>query len=441
MLTTITNDFPQTQTRYIEPARELPVIAHADVVVVGGGPGGVAAALGAAKQGADTLLVERFGTFGGTWTSGILSTIMPFPFVKGFFSDIIDELSKRGGGFYPNKKTGIFRYDSECMKCVLDDLICQSGVSPLFFVNFCSAWVEGQRVKAIVVESKEGRGVITGNWFIDSSGDGDLCASANVPFEMGRDHDGALQPMTLIFKMDQVDTEKAMAVKKKDPGFTQALAQARSRGEITFEREEVLSSPLPKQGQWHCNTTRILNKDGTKIKDVSEAMIEGRRQANEVHQLLKKYVSGFENSVISETAPHIGVRETRRIQCDYTMTQNDIVQATSHPDSIAAGDWYIDIHSPDGAGTTRIRPPEGECYYIPYRSITPQGLDNTWVASRCIDCSFEAHAAIRITPQVFAIGQAAGTAAALCHREQIENSRQLDMALLKEQLVADGVYL
>lgn len=431
---------------YEEPARSLPVIAECDVLVVGGGPGGIGAAVSAARNGAKTILVERFGSFGGTWTAGILSAIMPFPYVKGIFGEVIAGWRELGG--WHQGEWGAHAgwgaagsYDSEVAKVALDRLVVNAGVTPLFFAQAAGVIREGSRVRGVIIESKEGRGVIFAKMVIDSSGDGDVSVMAGVPSDKGREEDGAVQPMTMIFKMTGVDSDKVYKAKEADPDFAKAWQAAKARGEVTVPREDVLSSPNPKPGEWNFNTTRIVGKDGTKLRDVTDAMIEGRRQVAEVAAFLRKNIPGFENAVVSETAPHIGVRETRRIRGDYTVTADDIVKVTPFEDCIARGDWFIDIHSPTGEGTVRIHPPAGKWYEIPYRTIRAQGVDNLLVASRCIDSSHEAHAAIRITPQVMAIGEAAGAAAALCVKQGLKSTRDLDVKLLRETLRKQGAFV
>ncbi len=430
---------------YREPSRELPVIDEADVLVVGGGPGGIGAALAAGRSGVRTILIERFGSFGGTWTAGILSAIMPFPFVRGIFQELQKRLAEAGawkgwdptGGAYGGGGT----YDSEAIKTVLDRMVVEAGVVPYFFTQFADVIREGDRVTGVIVETKEGRAVIRARQVIDASGDGDVCVRAGVPFDQGRDSDGAVQPMTMIFKMVGVDSDRANEARKGDWHFTKAWAAAKAAGEVTVPREDVLASPNPREGEWNFNTTRIIGKDGTKVRDVSEAMIEGRRQVAEVAAFMRKYARGFENAVVSETAPHIGVRETRRIRCDYTISSDDIVKVTPFDDCVARGNWYIDIHSPTGEGTERVHPPEGKWYEVPFRSIRPQGLANVIVASRCLDSSHEAHAAIRITPQVVAIGQAAGTAAAMCVKQGLASTRDLDTTQLRDDLRRQGAFV
>jgi ribulose 1,5-bisphosphate synthetase/thiazole synthase len=425
----------ETTSFYDEPARRLTVLAETDVLVLGGGPGGVGAAVAAARNGARTILVERFGSFGGTWTAGILSAIMPFPFVKGIFTEVIRELSQRDGWLAWNDSEGAGGgYDSETIKMVLDELILRAGVQPLFFTQVVEVIRDGDRLRGVIVESKEGRHAILAKQIIDASGDGDVCVRAGVSYDVGREKDGAVQPMTMIFKMEEVDDALFSDYLKKNPNLEEDWKKAKARGEITIPREDLLASKNPKKGQWAFNTTRIIGKDGTKVVDVTEAMIEGRRQVREVADFLQKYIPGFEKAVVSETAPHIGVRETRRIHCDYTVTADDIIQTTSFDDSIARGNWFIDIHSPTGEGTERIYPPEGKWYEIPYRSLRARGIENLLIASRCIDSTHEAHATIRITPQVMAIGEGAGTAAALCVKQGLKSTRDLDPTILRETL-------
>ncbi|CAM3085550.1 FAD-dependent oxidoreductase [Rariglobus hedericola] len=432
----------QNSRFYEEPARSLPVIAECDVLVIGGGPGGIGAAVAAARNGAKTILVERFGSFGGTWTAGLLSAIMPYPFVKGLFLELVERWTQAGGWNTWGDKYGAGgSYDSEAAKVVLDRFIVDAGITPFFFAQATAVIREGSRLTGVIIESKEGRQVIRAKMIIDSSGDGDVSALAGVPVEQGRAGDGAVQPMSMLFKMTGVDDEALEAYRKIDLQLTTEWQAAKARGEVTVPREDVLLGRNPRAGEWNFNTTRIVNKDGTKLRDVTDAMIEGRRQVFEVAAFLRKRIPGFANAVVSETAPHIGVRETRRVRCDYTITADDIMGVLPVEDCIARGNWFIDIHSPTGEGTERAHPPAGSWYEIPYRSIRAQGLDNLLVASRCIDSSHEAHAAIRITPQVMAIGEGAGTAAALAVAQGHCDTRQVDVKLLRDTLRTKGAFV
>jgi hypothetical protein len=211
---------------------------------------------------------------------------------------------------------------------------------------------------------------------------------------------------------------------------------------------------MPKPGQWQFNSTRLLGYDGTKLRDVSLATTEARRQVAEIAAFMRKNVPGFENAIVAETAPHIGVRETRRIKCDYTMTGDDIRQTRKQADVIARGDWWIDIHNPKGEGligpdgkvitaaqASKAGPAPGDWYEIPYRSTTAHGLDNLLVASRCIDTTHEAHAAVRASQQVCAIGEGVGTAAAQIITRKLATVRDVDVREVQNRLRKSGALI
>ena len=439
---------------FLQPARELEVIDQADVVVVGGGAGGVGAAISAARGGAKTILIERFGALGGTWTSGILGMIMVNWTARGIFEEFRQKLATLGawqeirsswpywGGDKEPAETASYEgtYDAETAKAVLDEMALAAGVQVYYFAQVVQVFksTDGRRVTGVAIQSKEGLHVIAGKVFIDSSGDGDLSALAGAGFEIGSPADGSLQPMTLIFKLDNVDTPRAQEYVKGDWGCHLAWQAARERGEVTVQRDSVVLNPAPKAGQWCFNSTRIQGLDGTKLKDVSVAMIEGRRQAAEVAGFMRKNIPGFENAILSETAPHIGVRETRRIKCNYTVTGEDVSNCHKHPDVIARGNWPVDVHSPTGE-TTAVKPIRNGAYYeIPYRSTTVEGFDNLLVASRCIDSTHEGHAGLRASPQVCAIGQGVGAAAAQMIARNLPTTRDVDVPMLQKSLREAG---
>jgi hypothetical protein len=428
-------------------------LGNYDVLVCGGGPGGIGAAVASSRAGAKTLLVERFGCFGGTWTSGILSAIMPFPFVRGIFLEIIDRLKKAQGwrafehlepGTPPSelgKDSSGGAYDSEVLKVVLDSLILESGIDPLFFAQLADVEVKNGTFVSASFLTKEGPLRVNAKVFVDASGDGDLCTLAGAGFQLGRDIDGACQPMTMIFKMDGVDDSKALPFRRQHGQLEDLWMLAKQRSEVTIAREDVLWNPMPKPGQWNFNTTRILGYDGTNARDVTKAMIEGRKQVMEVAAFMKRYVPGFENAFVSETPAHVGVRETRHVFCDYMLTLDDITRPATFPDAVARGNWFVDIHNPEGEGTVRMHPPAGTFYEIPYRSLCPAGLNNALIASRCLGATHEAHAAVRITPQIVAIGQAAGTAAALFCQQNAPDIRDIDRDLLQSRLRQAGAFV
>lgn len=440
--------------RFIEPLRELTVIDDADVVIVGGGAGGIGAAISAARCGAKTILIERFGALGGTWTSGLLSAIMVNWTARGIFEEFRRKLSERGawkeirhswnywGGDQPPEDPASYEgtYDAEAAKIILEEMASASGVRIYYFAQVVHVFKneDGRCITGVAIQSKEGRHVITGRVFVDSSGDGDLFALAGANFEVGRATDGALQPMTMIFKLDNVDTGRASSYLATDGNCRRAWQAAKSKGEVTVPREDVLLNPTPKPGQWQFNSTRVIGYDGTKLRDVSAATLEARRQVAEVTTFMRRYIPGFENAILAESASHIGVRETRRCKCDYTITGEDIAQRKKHADVIARGNWPVDIHNPNGGGTVVKPIKNGEWYEIPYRSTTVHGFDNLFVASRCLDSTHEGHAAVRASPQVCAVGQGVGAAAAQMITRNLPNVRSVDIHQAQESLRASG---
>jgi len=447
-----------TPVCFVEPARELAVIDEADVIVVGGGPGGFGAAISAARNGATVVVLERFGALGGTWTCGILSAIMTNTSVRGIFTEFQREMERRGGWRWwtEGDPSSGGNYDSEVAKVVLDEMAAHAGVRIYYFAQVTDVFKsgDGRRITGVVVQSKEGRHVVAGRIFVDSSGDGDVGALAGVPYELGRPGDHALQPMSMIFKLDNVDTARAEAYLKSDPNCMRAWQAAKSLGEVRVPREDVLLQPMPKPGQWQFNATRLLGYDGTKLRDVSAATTEGRRQVAQVAVFMRNRIPGFEKAIVAETAPHVGVRETRRVRCDYTMTSDDIRQARKHPDAIARGNWWIDIHNPKGEGIAaeeggvitqhdgnKLGPAYGDWYEIPYRSVTAQGLDNLLIASRCLDSTHAAHAAVRASQQVCAIGEGVGAAAAQAVARRLATVREVDIAEVRERLRKAGALI
>ncbi len=408
-----------------------------DVIVAGGGTAGVAAAVAAARNGADTILIERYGFLGGTMTAGLVNPFMTFhagkeQIIKGIFQEIIDRLKDMDGY---DEKTKAF--DNEVMKIVLDQMIKETGVKLLLHTYIADALVtKGNAIRGVEAYNKSGRQAVLGRVIIDATGDGDVAVMAGAPYEKGREEDGLTQPMTLNFRMGGVDVERMPSREK----INKLFEEAKAKGEIKIPRENVLYFLTTRKGEIHFNTTRIVKVDGTKADDLTYAEIEGRRQMVELIKFLKEKVSGFENAYLMMSAVQVGVRETRRIIGEYVLTGEDIVKARKFSDVIARGSYPIDIHSPTGEGTIIKRLPPGESYDIPYRCIVPKKVENLLIAGRCISCTHEAQAAIRVIPIVVAIGQAAGTAAALAAKLHV-SPREMDVSLLQETLKKQGAIL
>lgn len=412
-------------------------VSEHEVIVAGGGTAGIVAAVAAARNGADTVLIERYGFLGGTMTAGLVNPFMTFhaggkQIIKGIFQEIIDRLKDLDGYDEATKA-----FDTEAMKLVADRMVKEAGVKLLLHTYITDVLVTRKgSVRGVEVHNKSGRQVLLGKVTVDATGDGDVAVMAGAPYEKGRLEDGLTQPMTLNFRVGGVDA-KRMPPREE---INRLFEEAKAKGEVSIPRENVLFFPTTRKGEIHFNTTRVVKADGTKAEDLTYAEIEGRRQMVELMDFLRRRVPGFENAYLLMSGVQIGVRETRRIIGEYILTGDDIVKARKFEDAIARGSYPIDIHSPTGEGTTIRRLPPGEYYDIPYRCLVPKKIDNLLVAGRCISSTHEAQAAIRVIPIVVAIGQAAGTAAALSVKFDVP-PRELDVHLLQRTLREQGAVL
>lgn len=418
-----------------------------DVIVAGGGMSGVAAAIAAKKQGADVLLIEQYGFFGGTSTASMVSPFMNFSagnhqLVYGVFQEILDELQKYGG-----RKPGSRAFDSETLKFVLFDMLDKYKVDYLLHTYLTGVITENNLVKEVITESKSGKQNYAAKFFVDTSADADLAAKAGAPFEVGRAKDGLTQAMTLMFRIANINLKEVLEYCRKDPdnysfieedvngvsiaGFKKEIEEEKKTSKFDNPLDYIFFVTTHRDDLVIVNTTRSLKVSGLSNIDMSRAASEGHRNAWQIHQLLKKRIPGFGDSYIANTATQVGVRETRRIIGDYTMTGLDVVNAQKFDDVIARGCYPIDIHDPTGGGGEMIRLKEGEYYDIPYRTLIPQGIDNLIVAGRCISATHEAQASIRITATCTAMGEAAGNAAGLCVKNNI-GSREIDVKELQK---------
>ena len=426
---------------YIEERLTTPVEATYDVIVVGGGPAGVGAALGAARAGARTLLVEQYGFLGGMWTAGMVIPIWDWENKGGIMQEIVDALSAGKHTAYSGPLLG---FDIEAMKLLLDRLMAASGVTLLLHSWFAAPILEGNRVRGVIVENKSGRQAYRAPCVVDCTGDGDVACRAGAPYEVGRPQDGATQPMSLMFKLGEMDYVQAMdyaagPLKTTDLFFhmEHAAAQAGlSDYAYNFDRPYILSLPTPHQGI--AEMTHVRGKSAINARDLSDAEVEGRELVHEAMRFFTTYMPQFRHAILEQTAPCIGVRESRRILGGYYLTLEDILEGRRHDDGICTCAFNIDIHQPDGLSqegyTYKTKP-----YQIPYRCLVPREVEGLLTAGRCISGSYEAHASYRVTGDCVAMGQAAGIAAAISARADIL-PRALDAARVIEALHAAGAH-
>lgn len=386
-----------------------------DLIVVGGGLTGVAAAVSAAREGCKVLLVEQSGCLGGAMSVNLVYPFMKYwtkmpgtEEIKRLSDGIFTEMRKRQERYIPPQNNTRFNPDSFML--VLDEMCVEAGVEVLFHATLCGANVEGRQIKSVLLATKAGLMEVSAQSYIDATGDGDLLAFAGCEFQLGRESDGLCQPMTTIFRMSGVDVEGY----KADRARVQALyKQCKADGKIQNPREDILVFFGLGEGIIHFNTTRIVKLDPTDPFAVSRAEMEARKQVFEMYSFLKENCPAFANASICSTAVSIGVRESRKLKGEHILNAQELKDCTRFEDAIALGNYDIDIHNPEGAGTSHYYFADGDYYTIPYRSLVPRELDNLLVGGRCISATHEAQASIRIMPICATLGQAAGTAAAV----------------------------
>lgn len=414
-----------------------------DVIVVGGGLTGVAASIASARQGMKVLLIEQSGFLAGAAGNCLVNPFMPYStqievngekqrvdLSAGLFKEIVDRLAEIGGldgkGFH-----------EEYLKLLLDRMTQEAGVHVLLHATLDGVEKKGETLTGVTVVTKSGRMTFHGKYFIDCTGDADLSVMAGCPTHLGRDRDHLCQPMTLCFRLANVDMEK---FKANRPMINPLYQKLQAEGKIKNPRENVLIFFHPVKNMLHFNTTRVIRLNPVDPFDQTRAEMEAREQMFEMYEFLKANIPGFENADIAFSAPQIGVRESRMIDGDHLLTEEEIKDCTLFDDAIAAGNYDIDIHSPDGSGTSHYYFPEGQYYTIPYRSLIPKNADNLLVAGRCISSTHEAQASYRIMPIVTTLGEAAGVAAAVSCRKEVP-VRDADIREIQQILRDNGAFL
>jgi glycine/D-amino acid oxidase-like deaminating enzyme len=437
-----------------EPARQTPVHGEYEVVVLGGGPAGIAAAVAAARCGRRTLLVERYGFLGGMGTAAGVTNFCGLhanvhgdirQVVHGVADDLLQRIDRLGGLNTPHAlfgKTVAQAYDTAAYKIAADDLMLSTGVEILFHALAAGLVMDGERrVQALLVETKSGRRAVLGKAFIDASGDGDLAAWAGAPYDKGDGHGNMLYPSTM-FRINGVDPERAGKAWEVIPGL---MAQAEAEGRYKFPRKGAIVRPQKSGIEWRVNLTQLANReghamDGTDAQELSDAEVLGRRQIAGVAGFLRE-VPGFENSYISDIAPQVGIRETRRVHGLYQLTEADVLECASFDDTVGVNGWPLELHLKGDVEFRWPKIPESRGFnHLPYRMTVPQGLDNVWVAGRCASMSHEAQSAARVTGACFVMGEAVGVAAHLALQAGT-TAAAVDVQALQSRLTENGAYL
>ncbi|MBM3525129.1 MAG: FAD-dependent oxidoreductase [Alphaproteobacteria bacterium] len=465
----------------------IPVIASCDVCVIGGGSAGIAASVAAGRSGAKTVLVERYGFLGGTSTAGMVGPFMTSwsadgkePIIAGVFRELVDRMIALGGAIDPatiepgGKWTAFISlghanatpFSVEACKLAAMQLVDEAGVELWFHTSFIDTCVENGAITAIVVHNKGGLGLIEAKHFVDCSADADVAARAGAPFVKGRESDGLMMPATMFMRLGNVDDAAVEAHARAHPDerlFMSIVQKAKEEGRWNYPREYLLMAREPEPGVYRCNITRMIGIDGTNPRDLSRAEVQGRRECLMVFEFLRANCPGLAHAKLLETAAQVGIRETRHIVGRYTLTADDVLEGRRFPDAIGRCSYPVDIHDLRGTRSTLImlgghveratlsaedrakattsakpaNPAAPTFYDIPYRILLPQKVGNLLVAGRPVSATHEAAASVRVIPPCYAMGQAAGLAAALAARGNVAPA-DLDTDVLRRELMAQG---
>ena len=426
--------------KIVEERREIPFWEQVEVLVEGSGPAGVSAAICAAREGVSLMLLEQSGNVGGIATEGLMSHWTGNT-EGGFYDEILERSADAGRDDAQMRKV----IDPERLKTILLEMLEEAGVKLLLYTFACAPVMEGNKIKGVIAENKTGRGAVLGKIVVDASGDGDIAARAGVPYYIGRETDGKMQPATIMFKVAGVDVERGVF----PGGFEEHLAIP--AGDIQKLGEEHLPPPaghvllyrstLP--GIVTCNMTNCTDIDGTKAEDLTRATVVCRKQMDSIVHFLREYVPGFENCYLISSASLIGIRETRHFKGEAVITREDILEARVFDDWVVTkAHFNFDVHNMTGNGLDETGVQKNfqqkKGYTIPYGCFVPLEVDNLYLAGRNISGTHMAHSNYRVMPICANMGQAVGVAAAICVKEGTV-PRELSAATVQRRLIESGV--
>ena len=435
------------------PARDVPVLAQADVLVCGGGTAGIAAACCAARHGAKVVLIERWPSVGGMATNALVNIWHTSDRTKQVIYGFVQEAIDRGGEFvrrradYPARPE-THDFDSEGMRVVLQRLLDDSGVRTICNLAAVESIAQDGRIRGVLVDTKTGRKAVLGKIVIDATGDGDVAANAGLPFDFGRESDGCVQGMTMMFCLQDIeqDTVRATAPEESQR-VVRRMQQLRDEGAFPpFNEYAALHYLRTGQVRLPYNMCPVAGNPLDE-EELTRLSAKAREQVYCYLDLWRREMPGFAKARVAQMGFALGVRESRRIRGQKTLNAEMVVKAAKHPDAIGHGFWMIDIHDPKGSGYTtwsdqkrELMPPVGDSYHIPLGMCLNPRIPNLAVVGRCASSTHEAHASVRLQSHCMVMGQGVGTAAALSLNAGLDMA-QVDMRKLQRGLREDGVYL
>jgi hypothetical protein len=455
---------------FTEPARQIPVVAEADVVVCGGGPGGFSAAIAAARHGAKTVLIERYGFLGGLASAGLISPLLAHtaaqshtPIVEGLLREITERMHAIGGAatWQDALQDWGVRFDAEALKIVLDEMCLEAGVQLLLHSWLADVVMTDGTIAAAIVENKSGRQAVTGKLFVDATGDADVAYRAGAKTTHGRPFDQRPESMGSFFQLAGF----ARPSKERSDEIHSMLEKLMEEGTMHFYTPRFLDYNCAFHTDHTSNNATRYGGNTDDASDWTAAELSIRRDLWSLVRYLRQNVAGFEDCYVQQASVQASGRESRQIVGPYALTGDDVHLGRKFADAIARGSWWIDIHCPLGnthpvhlcvkecpkgmdcpfwaaehdnmRARADLYPPKGDWYDIPYRSLLSVSVPNLLSSGRCISATHEGMAGARVMGTCVAIGQAAGTAAALAIAAGT-NPAALDVAHLQATLRGDG---